>query len=185
MEVVDLYIGIGFDWIDWIDGRFLGNLLWRCCWSFRGWVWVGLVGVGIGGKEKRLSFGTYPDVSLKVAREKRDEAKRLLADNIDPSVQRKEQKRQTLASIEHDFESVAREWLSHMGEEWTPKHLAKTTGVLEKDAFPILGKYPVNEIKPRQILDTIRAMEERVQHKNSMTGTTSLSLKMACRFIKR
>lgn len=48
MEVVDLYIGIGFDWIDWIDGRFLGNLLWRCCWSFRGWVWVGLVGVGIG-----------------------------------------------------------------------------------------------------------------------------------------
>ena len=147
-----------------------GGKWWR--WKFR-----------FGGKEKRLSFGTYPDVSLRAAREKRDEAKRLLADNIDPSVQRKEQKRQMLASIEHDFESVAREWLSHMGEEWTPKHLAKTTGVLEKDAFPILGKYPVNEIKPRQILDTIRAMEE--QHKNSMTGTTSLSLKMACRFIKR
>lgn len=125
-----------------------GGKWWR--WKFR-----------FGGKEKRLSFGTYPDVGLKAAREKRDEAKRLLADNIDPSVQRKEAKRQTQASIENNFEIVAREWLSHMAEEWTPKHLAKTTGVLEKDAFPILGQYPVNEIKPRQILDTIRAMEQR------------------------
>lgn len=48
MVVVGGEIGIGFDWIDWIDGRFLGNLLWRCCWSFRSWVLVGLVGVGIG-----------------------------------------------------------------------------------------------------------------------------------------
>jgi len=100
-----------------------GGKWWR--WKFR-----------FGGKEKRLSFGTYPDIGLKAAREKRDEAKRLLADNIDPSVQRKEAKRQTQASIENNFEVVAREWLSHMAEEWTPKHLTKTTGVLEKDAFP-------------------------------------------------
>lgn len=125
-----------------------GGKWWR--WKYR-----------FGGKEKRLSLGTYPDVSLKAAREKRDEAKRLLADNIDPAVQRKEQKRQALVSTENNFEAVAREWLLHMAEEWSPKHLTKTTGVLEKDAFPILGQYPINEIKPRQILETIRAMEKR------------------------
>lgn len=113
------------------------------------------------GKEKRLHLGVYPDVSLKAAREKRDEAKRLLANHIDPAMQRKEQKRQAVTSAEKNFEVVAREWLSHMALEWTPKHLAKTTGVLEKDAFPILGEYPIDEIKPRQILDTIRTMEQR------------------------
>ncbi len=125
-----------------------GGKWWR--WKFR-----------FGGKEKRLSLGTYPDVSLKAAREKRDEAKKLLANNIDPSVQRKEQKRQTLVLAENNFEAVARLWLEDMSENWTPQHLIKTTRILEKDAFPILGKYPVNEIKPQQIIDTIRAIQDR------------------------
>ena len=78
-----------------------GGKWWR--WKYR-----------FGGKEKRLSLGIYPDVSLKAAREKRDEEKRLLADNIDPAVQRKEQKRQALVSTENNFEAVAREWLLHL-----------------------------------------------------------------------
>jgi len=125
-----------------------GGKWWR--WKYR-----------FGGKEKRLSFGTYPDVSLKTAREKRDEAKRLLAEGVDPSVQRKEQKRQALISAENTFEEIAREWLIHMREEWTPKHHLKTTGVLEADAFPILGSYRIDEIKPRQILEMIRLIEQR------------------------
>ncbi|PTQ88460.1 tyrosine-type recombinase/integrase [Agitococcus lubricus] len=125
-----------------------GGKWWR--WKYR-----------FGGKEKRLSLGTYPDVSLKAAREKRDEAKRLLADNIDPAVQRKEQKRQTIILTEDTFEAIAREWLNHMSEEWTSKHLIKTTRILEKEAFPILGKYPIRTIKALQIIEMIRITQER------------------------
>lgn len=125
-----------------------GGKWWR--WKYR-----------FAGKEKRLSLGTYPDVSLKAAREKRDEAKRLLATNIDPAEHRKEQKRQILASTENSFEAIAREWLTHMAEKWTPKHLAKTILILEKNAFPTLGAYPIHEIKPRHILETLRAIEQR------------------------
>lgn len=125
-----------------------GGKWWR--WKYR-----------FGGKEKRLSFGTYPDVGLKAAREKRDAAKQLLANAVDPSVQRKEQKRQVMVEAINTFEAIAREWLKHKSEEWTPAHLLKTTTTMERDAFPVLGKYSIDEIKPKQILEMLRTIEQR------------------------
>jgi hypothetical protein len=115
----------------------------------------------IAGKEKRLSLGTYPETGLKAARDKRDEAKRLLTQGVDPLVDRKEQKHQVKLATENSFETIAHEWLAHMAEKWTEEHLAKTTRLLKKDAFPVLGQIAIVEIKPRHILDTIRAIEKR------------------------
>lgn len=113
------------------------------------------------GKEKRISLGTYPEVSLKMAREKRDEAKLQLRDGVDPSEHRKETKRLTEYSYERSFEAVAREWLAHMSDTWSPIHRQKTTTALEKEAFQRLGKLPIDEIRPSQIIEVVREIEAR------------------------
>jgi hypothetical protein len=79
------------------------------------------------GKEKLLSFGTYPEVSLASARERRDVARKQVAAGIDPSVSRKEEKEQW--SGEGSFEAVAREWIDLKSPGWSPSHIAKTTSI--------------------------------------------------------
>ena len=78
------------------------------------------------GKEKRLSLGTYPDVSLKLARERRDEARKLLANHIDPSAQRKAEK--AAIGDKESFEAVAREWFTKQGPTWSESNFSKTRG---------------------------------------------------------
>src|SRR3569623_2494148 len=95
-----------------------------------------------GGKEKLLSLGVYPDVGLKDARERRDEARKLLADGIDPSEHRKAQERQRRQGAENSFEAVAREWLEHIRHKWPPRHYADTLKRLETYIFPELGARP-------------------------------------------
>ena len=73
------------------------------------------------GKEKRLAFGSYPDVSLKRARDRRDDARRLLADGIDPAEQRKSEKRSRSAAAD-TFEGIGREWLAKFGPAWSVGH---------------------------------------------------------------
>lgn len=114
-----------------------------------------------GGKEKLLSLGVYPDVGLKDARERRDEARKLLADGIDPSEHRKAQERQKKQSAENSFEAVAREWLENIRHKWTPRHYADTLKRLETYIFPELGARPVVEVDAAELLAALRKVEKK------------------------
>ena len=82
------------------------------------------------GKEKRLSLGVYPDVGLKDARAKRDDARRLIAAGADPSAARKAARAAGVSDAENTFEAIAREWLAIRAKEWGASHLAKMTARL-------------------------------------------------------
>ena len=99
------------------------------------------------GKRKTLSMGVYPEVGLKAARDKRDEAKRLLADGIDPGENRKIQKAARTERSENSFEVVAREWFAKFSPNWADSHAVKIIRRLERDVFPWLGARPIAEIK--------------------------------------
>jgi integrase len=114
-----------------------------------------------GGKNKLLSLGVYPEVSLKEARAERDKARELLRQGIDPSAARKREKLALRASLENSFEAIAREWIEQQAERWTTSHSARVLLSLEQDAFPALGARPVNEIDAPEILDMVRAIERR------------------------
>ncbi|WP_256744857.1 tyrosine-type recombinase/integrase, partial [Aeromonas hydrophila] len=114
-----------------------------------------------GGKEKVLALGVYPEVSLKEARVKREEARRLLADGIDPSLARKQSKVASRLASENSFEVIAREW--HQGQlaRWSPGHAQRVIESLEADAFPELGLVPVAELTAPIMLDALRKIEAR------------------------
>jgi len=113
-----------------------------------------------GGKEKRISLGVYPDVSLKDARERRDAARKLLANGIDPSKTRQEEKAE-IAADAMTFEKVAREWFSKFKENWTPGHADRTMRRFEMDVFPWIGARPIRDILAPELLTTIRRIESR------------------------
>ncbi len=91
------------------------------------------------GKEKRLSLGIYPDVSLKDARERRDEARKLLANGIDPALQRKAVKDSKTTAATNTFEVVARQWFLEKSPEWAESNRGRIIRRLERDIFPWIG----------------------------------------------
>ena len=109
------------------------------------------------GKENLLSLGAYPDVSLKRAREKRDEARALLAEGIDPGEKRKAE---AVAGVE-TFEAVAREWYAKHEPRWGENHAANTIERLTRDVFPWLGSKPIAKLTAPAILATLRRVEAR------------------------
>ena len=113
------------------------------------------------GKEKRLSLGTVPDVSLKVARERRDEARRLLANGIDPSEHRKAEKVAKAEQIANSFEAIAREWFSKHEPNWSTSHAKRVISRLERDIFPWIGSRAISKITAPLLLDTVRRVEQR------------------------
>ena len=125
-----------------------GGKLWRLKYRF-------------AGKERRLALGTYPATSLKDARSKRDEAKRLLESGIDPSEAKRAEKLRKEELAANSFETVAREWLlKHMSNR-SPSHRTKVTRRLEREVFPYLGRRPIAEIKAPEILAVIQRIEKR------------------------
>jgi integrase len=113
------------------------------------------------GKEQRLSLGTYPEVSLKEARIKRDELRKLIASNIDPSAHRKMLKATGVEQSIYSFEVVAREWLDKFLPTWSASHGERLARLFEKDLFPWLGKLSIADITPPQILEVLRKIEAR------------------------
>ena len=113
------------------------------------------------GKEKRLAFGVYPEVSLKEAREKRDEARKLIQEGIDPSQEKKMTKLNRLINAENSFENVAREWHEKQKQRYTQKHSKAVLKRLEADIFPPLGSRPINQISAAELLITIQKIEKR------------------------
>jgi integrase len=115
----------------------------------------------VAGKEKLLSFGPYPDVTLIDARERRDEARRLLRQGIDPSAEKQREAKAARLEEAHSFESVAREWHDLNKGRWTQVHQADVLRSLERDVFPTLGKRQVNDIEAHDVLDMLRKIEKR------------------------
>ncbi|RQS90168.1 tyrosine-type recombinase/integrase [Burkholderia contaminans] len=113
------------------------------------------------GKEKRLALGVYPEVSGKEARLRRDEARRLLANGIDPGIERKVQKAATVERAANSFEAVAREWFARQSPGWAKSHADKIIARLEKDVFPWLGGRAIAEIKAPEVLAVLRRVEAR------------------------
>ena len=114
-----------------------------------------------GGKEKRLSLGIYPDVTLKVVRERRDEMRKLLADGIDPGENRKARKQARMDLAANSFEVIAREWFAKFKSTWTQGHADKIIQRLERDIFPTIGNRPISEVKAPDLLACLRKIEER------------------------
>jgi len=115
----------------------------------------------VQGKEQLLSLGTYPEIGLKLARERCAQARKDMENGIDPAVNRKAIKFAQAENIENSFESVAREWISKRSSIWADSHTSKIIRRLELDIFPWIGKRPINEIKPPEILSVLRRIENR------------------------
>jgi len=126
------------------------------------------------GKEGMLSLGTYPEVSLRDARQRREEMRKLIANGGDPSIERKQEKAERAIQAEVErlgaegkpmpgtFEAVAREWLTTVHEALVSAgHAKRTCTRLEKDVFPWLGKRPIGEIEPPELLQCLRRVEAR------------------------
>lgn len=113
------------------------------------------------GKEKRLAFGVYPEVSLAQAREKREAAKKLLSAGSDPGELKKAEKIAQKLNYENTFEAIAREWHQLRADRWSLRYRDEIIDTFEKDIFPYIGKRPIAEIKPMELLETLRRMEKR------------------------
>lgn len=113
------------------------------------------------GKEKRMAFGVYPAVSLAQARALRDEAKKKLAEGIDPSFAKKEEKLVRDVRLNNTFQAVALEWHGTKVSRWSEGYASDIIEAFNKDIFPYIGQQPVNEIKPLVLLNVLRRMESR------------------------
>ena len=113
------------------------------------------------GKEKRMAFGVYPAVSLAQARALRDEAKKKLAEGIDPSFAKKEEKLVRDVQLNNTFQEVALEWHGTKVSRWSEGYASDIIEAFNKDIFPYIGQQPVNEIKPLVLLNVLRRMESR------------------------
>lgn len=114
-----------------------------------------------GGKEKLLALGTYPEVSLSDARDRRTDARRLIAAAIDPGEARKAKKVVDSEKAANTFEVVAREWFGKNEPVWSPTHAVMVISRLEKDVFPVIGNRPISEIKAPEVLRMLQHIEAR------------------------
>jgi len=125
-----------------------GGKLWRLKYRFQ-------------GKEKRMAFGIYPAVSLAKARKRRDAAKELMAQDIDPGLHRKIQRATKAEQAANSFEVVAREWFAKHSPTWAESHANKIIKRLENDVLPWLGARPIAQITAHEVLKVLRRVEGR------------------------
>ena len=125
-----------------------GGKLWRMAYRFE-------------GKQKTVCFGAYPALSLKEAREKRDESKALLARGIDPSLHKQAAKAASIAETANAYEVVAREWHAKYAPGWTESNAERVLARQAKDVFSFIGKRPIAQISAPELLAVLRKVEER------------------------
>ena len=115
-----------------------------------------------GGREKKLVFGPYPLVTLKEARDLRDEAKKAILRGIDPGAARKAARR--AVRLGETFEQLARSWHAQKQHKLAPRYWAEILRRLEADAFPAFGDTPIADVTPPMVLEAIRRIEKRGAH---------------------
>lgn len=125
-----------------------GSKLWR--WKYR-----------VLGKEKVMSLGAYPDVSLAQAREGMDKARKVLAAGDDPMAIRKAGKVATRTAAENSFETVARLWWAHWKPARSEQHAGQVMRRFEANVFPHIGSRPVSEIQAPELVTMLKAIEAR------------------------
>ena len=125
-----------------------GGKLWR--WSYR-----------FEGKEKLMSFGKYPDISLALARDRHAEARRLLATGIDPMAQRKIEKKVQKVYSENSFQSVYARWLEYWQEGKSPRHVDSVRRRMAADILPCLGARPIARIEAPELVAMANAIQDR------------------------
>jgi integrase len=135
------------------DGMYLlvtpnGGKCWRLKYRFQ-------------GKEKLLALGTYPEVSLLEARQRRDEARKQLSNRIDPGAIKKAQKAARGEQVANSFDVVAREWHSKFSGTWSAGHAGTIKERLEKEVFPYIGARPIADITTPEMLAVLSRMESR------------------------
>jgi integrase len=113
------------------------------------------------GKESRLSFGSYPEVTLLAARAERTKAKQLQAGGIDPSQSKRIEKAQKRAAAVNTFELVAREWHANKSETWKENTAKEAINRLQNDIFPMFGNRPISEVDAPLLIDALRLVEKR------------------------
>lgn len=114
-----------------------------------------------GGKQKTLTLGPYPEVTLEAARKGRDKARHLLRESTDPGMVRKIDKLTARHKSENTFEVVAREWHAKFRAKWTDHTANKNLRILEINAFPWLGSRSIGDVTAPELLAVIRRLEER------------------------
>ena len=143
-KITKLYDGNGlFLWV-YEDGRKYWRLRYR-----------------IHGKEKSISLGVYPDVSLSEAREKAKLERKKVDDHIDPSIDRKVTKQRAKQAAENSFEAVSREWYAKQIHTWVHSHAKDVKRRLEGNVFPYIGMHPISKIEAPELLNMIRIIENR------------------------
>src|SRR6266478_7554506 len=115
------------------------------------------------GREKLISLGAYPDVTLKRAREKRDAARTLIADGVDPSVQRKAER----AALAESFEEVAKEWLELQRKSLAPETISILGARLNSALYPYIGSRPISAVTAQELLTALRRIEARGRHETA------------------
>lgn len=124
-----------------------GGKLWRLRYRFE-------------GKAKMLGLGTYPAITLAQARERRDAARKLLAQGVDPSTHKQQEKAAAAAQV-LTLEVLAREWYDYNQPRWAPATASKALQYLESDIFPVIGKRPAAEVRRPELVDLVRRIEKR------------------------
>lgn len=113
------------------------------------------------GKEKRVSLGVYPDVSLRDARDRRDQARKLLANGVDPSENRRATKSASIDRAANSLEVVTREWFAKFSSHWAKSHSDRMLRLFERDVFPWIGGRPISDVTSQELLAVIRRIETR------------------------
>ena len=143
-KITKLYDGNGlFLWV-YEDGRKYWRLRYR-----------------IHGKEKLISLGVYPDVSLSEAREKAKSERNKVENHLDPSIERKVAKQRAKQAAENSFEAIAREWYSKRVHTWVDSHSKDVKRRLESNVFPYIGMHPISKIEAPELLNMLRIIENR------------------------
>ena len=115
----------------------------------------------IGGKENMFAIGAYPDISLKEARELRDEARKLVKEGIHPAHHRKAEKLRKAHEHANTFEAVAREWLDMNKPHWTPRTYRQRLNLLKNDVFPHIGALPMKQVTTADGHAIVKRIEKR------------------------
>jgi integrase len=125
-----------------------GGKIWR--WAYR-----------LEGKEKLMTFGKYPDVSLSLARSRHAEARQLLSTGVDPMAQRKAEKAAEQVADENSFANVAAQWFEHWKDGKSSRHVDSTRRRLDSNILPNLGALQISEIEAPDVVAMVRVIESR------------------------
>lgn len=125
--------------------------------GYKSWRWK----YRIGGKEKRIVFGAYPDVPLQEARDLREAASRELRRGTDPAVDKRQKAAAQIARAGNSFEVIALEWHASQMPTWSTRHSALVLSTLQKDVFPKIGKLPIDAITTPLVIEVLRPIEQR------------------------